>query len=470
LSVKKDENLSEWYSEVLQKAEMADHAPVRGFMIIRPNAYSVWEEIQRYFDKVLAKKGVRNAYFPLLIPKSFFEKEAAHAEGFEPELAWIEGTGEEKEGDKLALRPTSETIMYDSYSKWVRSWRDLPLKINQWSNTIRWEVKQTKPFLRTREFLWQEGHCVFATEKEAIENRDEMIKEYAKMCEDLLALPSIVGKKSEMETFAGSKDTQTFEMIMPDGKALQSGTSHNLGQNFAKAFDVSYENENKEKKFAWQTSWGFSTRLIGAMIMVHGDDKGLVMPPRVARDKIVIVPIFNADNKKEVLSKANDVSKDLKKFGVIIDDREGYSPGWKFNEWEMKGIPLRIEIGPKDIEKKEVVLVRRDTGHKSSVGFDKAGKMAGEVLDKMQGDMFDKAKADLESRFDSAKSLDELNDKLKKGKFVKVYMKDSKEIEEIVQDKTDGATSRIIEQVDKAGVCIISGEKVNSLAWVAKSY
>ncbi len=468
LSVKKEDNLSEWYTEVFQKGEMADYAPVKGFMVIRPNAYSIWEKIQEEFNKVLDKKGVRNAYFPLLIPESFFKKEAEHAQGFAPELAYIEGREEGE--DRLAIRPTSETIIYDSYSKWIRSHRDLPLKMNQWCNVLRWEVKQTKPFLRTREFLWQEGHCAFSSEKDAEKNMNEMIEEYQKMVEEMLAIPTLVGKKSEMEKFPGAKVTMTFEGLMPDGKALQCGTSHNLGQGFSKVFDVSYENENKEKSFAWLTSWGISTRLIGAMIMVHGDDKGLVIPPKVARDKIVIVPIFNAENKSQVLSKANEISKDLKKFGVIVDDRGEYSPGWKFNEWEMKGIPLRVEIGPKDIEKKEVVLVRRDTGHKASIKFDKVEDMAKEVLDNIQRDMFDKAKKDLDSRIDSAKDLVGLIKKLNEGKIVKVYMKDSKEVEEIIKDKTGGATSRIIEDVLEEGECIVSGEKVNTLAWVAKSY
>lgn len=289
ITVKKEGDFSEWYTQVVQKAELADYAPIQGFMIIRPGAYAIWEKIQENFNSVLKKKGIPNAYFPLLIPESFFKKEAQHAKGFAPELAYIEG---KEEGERLALRPTSETIMYDSYSKWIRSWRDLPLMMNQWCNILRWEVKQTKPFIRTREFLWQEGHCVFEDEKGAEGNMVEIIEAYRKLVEELLAIPVLVGKKSRSETFAGAKETRTIEALMPDGRALQCGTSHNLGQGFAKAFGISFLGKDGKQRTPWQTSWGFSTRLIGAMIMVHGDNKGLVIPPRVAAHKVAIVPIY----------------------------------------------------------------------------------------------------------------------------------------------------------------------------------
>lgn len=467
ISVKKGENMPDWYSEVLMKAELADYAPVKGFMVIRPRAYYVWEKIQEEFNSVLRKKGVKNAYFPLLIPESFFKREAEHAEGFSPELAYIKNT---EEGEKLALRPTSETIMYDSYSKWIRSWRDLPLKINQWCNVIRWEVKQTKPFLRTREFLWQEGHCVFEDEKGADKNMREMIEEYRKLVEGLLAVPVIVGRKSKMETFAGAKETMTIEALMPDGKALQCGTSHNLGQGFAKSFDVSFKNRDEKDDYGWQTSWGFSTRLIGALIMMHGDDKGLVLPPKVAENKAVIVPILFEKTKDKVMGVVNDLEKSLKKFGVFVDDREEYSPGWKFNEWELKGVPIRVEVGPKDVEKKQVTLVRRDTGEKEAVSMKKVAERVQVLLGEIQKNLFEKAKRFLDSKISSAQNLDELNKKLEEGNIVKVYMKDSRDVEAELKDKTGGATSRIIEDVRETGECIITGEKVNSLAYVAKSY
>ena len=467
LSVKKSENISEWYTELVQKAELADYAPVKGFMIIRPNAYSIWEKIQEDFNKTLNKKGVRNSYFPLLIPDSFFKKEAEHAEGFAPELAYVKGT---EEGELLAIRPTSETIMYESYSKWIRSWRDLPLKLNQWCNVLRWEVKQTKPFLRTREFLWQEGHCAFENEKEAEKNMNEMIKSYEKMVRDLLALPVLVGKKSILEKFPGAQTTMTIEALMPDGKSLQCGTSHNLGQGFSKVFDVKFKDKDEKEHYAWQTSWGFSTRLIGALIMAHGDDKGLVLPPNVATNKVVVVPILFGDSKDKVLKKAKEIAKGLKKYGVILDDREGYSPGWKFNEWEMKGIPLRIEVGPKDLEKKQVTIVRRDNGKKESFSEKKVFGEFPKLLEDIQTSLYKKAEKHLKDNIVEAKDMKELKAKLKEGKIVKAYMVDDVRIEEKIKNETGGATSRIIEEVKKEGICVKSGEKTNTLAYFAKSY
>ena len=467
LKVKKSDDLSEWYTQVVQKAELADYSPIKGFMVIRPNAYAIWEKIQEEFNKVLDKKKVRNAYFPLLIPDSFFKKEAKHAEGFAPELAYVEGR---EEGEKLALRPTSETIMYDSYSKWIRSWRDLPFKLNQWCNVIRWEVKQTKPFLRTREFLWQEGHCVFENEKDADKDMNEMIGEYQKLIGELLAVPTFIGRKSEKEKFPGAQTTMTIEAFMPDGKALQCGTSHNLGQGFAKVFNVKFLDKDEKEKYGWQTSWGFSTRLIGALIMVHGDDKGLVLPPKVAENKVVIVPILFEDSKKKVLGKAGVIAKKLKEYNCILDDREEYKPGYKFNEWEMKGIPVRVEIGPKDLEKDTVVLVRRDTGDKKVIKINDVDKEVDKALVDIQRNLFEKAKKFLDSRIDSAKDMAELNKKLKSGKIVKVYMKNDVGVEDLIKDETGGATSRIIEEVEEAGNCIKSGEKVNTLGYISKSY
>jgi prolyl-tRNA synthetase len=467
ITVKKDEDFSAWYSEVVQKGELADYAPIKGFMVIRPNAYAIWEKIQDYFNDVLTRKKVRNAYFPLLIPDSFFKKEAEHSEGFAPELAYIKGT---EEGEKLAIRPTSETIMYDSYSKWVRSWRDLPLLINQWCNVLRWEVKQTKPFIRTREFLWQEGHCAFVSEKDAVKNMEDMIGEYKKLSEELLAIPVLVGKKSMSEKFPGADRTMTIEALMPDGKSLQMGTSHNLGQGFAKVFDVKFKDKNEKDNYVWQTSWGFSTRLIGAIVMVHGDDKGLVLPPRVALNKGVVVPILLGRDKDKVLKKSKDIAKKLRKFDVILDDREEYSPGWKFNEWELKGIPLRIEIGPKDVAGRKVTIVRRDTGKKEQVGEGKVVKMVEELLEEIQRDMFDRAKKYLKSSFDSARNMDELKKKLKDGKIVKVYMKDDEKVEGMIKDATGGAVSRIIEDVSKNGKCVQCGESVKTVGYVAKAY
>ena len=487
LSVKKADDLSAWYTEVVQKAELADYAPVKGFMVVRPRAMVMWEEIQDWFNAVLKKKEVQNAYFPTLIPESFFKKEAEHAEGFAPELLFVDTKGSKDildaqhsenvegadglgEGERLALRPTSETIMYDSYAKWIRSWRDLPLKMNQWCNVFRWEVKQTKPFLRTREFLWQEGHCAFADEEGAAEDMESMASEYLRLCESLLAIPVLVGRKSQAEKFPGAKTTMTLEALMPDGKALQMGTSHNLGQGFARSFDVQFEDQEKHKQHVWQTSWGVSTRMIGAVCMVHGDDNGLVIPPRLAREKVVVVPIVFKGQGDEVLKAARAVGKKLAKFGAFVDDRLEYSPGWKFHEWEMKGVPLRVEIGPKDIEKKQVVLVRRDTGAKKDVKVKDLVQRIGEALEDMQSEMFKKAKEFLESRMDSAKTLSELVKKVEQGKIVRVFMKDDVEVEGVVKDATGGAVSRIVEDVSEQGKCVGCGEVVSTQALVARNY
>jgi len=463
---KKKDDLSQWYFEVVQKAELADYAPIQGFMIIRPNAYSIWENIQKEFDRRIKLKGVKNAYFPLLIPDSFFKKEAEHAEGFSPELAYIESKAGE---EKLAIRPTSETIMYDSFSKWVRSWRDLPLKINQWCNVVRWEVSQTKPFLRTREFLWQEGHCVFEDEKGAEDNMNEMIQEYKSFIEEFLAIPLIIGKKSEAERFKGAKKTMTIESFMPDGKALQCGTSHNLGQNFAKTFNVKFLGKDGKENFAWQTSWGISTRLIGAMIMLHGDDKGLVIPPKIASNKVVFVPILFDSTKEKVIEKCKYLSHQLSEIGNFIDSREECSPGWKFNEWELKGIPIRVELGPKDLEKGQVVLVRRDTLEKEIVSEKDFANRVSILLEEIQNNLFKKAKDSIDSRFDEAKTMKELENKIEEGKIVKVYMVNDPLIEKEIKNTT-GAASRWVEESKKEGICVQSGKKTKNIAYLSRNY
>ena len=468
LTVKKNEDFSEWYNQVVLKAELADYGPIKGFMVIRPNGYSLWEGIQSYFNKVLDKHKVSNAYFPLLIPESFFKKEAEHAKGFEPELAWIE----KKEGeDRVAIRPTSETIMYDSYAKWVRSWRDLPLRINQWCNVLRWEVKQTKLFLRTREFLWQEGHCVYATKEETDKEVRLFLNEYKKMSEELLAIPVIAGIKTDLEKFAGALYTTTIEALMPDGKALQLGTSHNLGQGFAKGFGLKYLSEKGKEEFPWQTSWGFSTRLIGALVMVHGDDKGLVLPPRIAKMKGVIVPIVFEKTKEKVMKKAKELEKELKSLNVFLDDRDNYSAGWKFSDWELKGIPIRIEIGPKDIEKKQVVLVRRDNGKKEFVKEKNLKKRIGEILEEMHKDMFKKAEKFLNDNIVEAKNYDEFKKHIKDRKLVYAYFCGEPEEEEKIKEET-GATSRCIpfDEKEKESKCIFSGKPAKQRVLFAKAY
>ncbi len=468
ITVKKEEDFSEWYNQIVLKAELADYAPVRGFMIIRPNAYRIWENIQHYFNERLFSLGVKNAYFPLLIPESFFRKEAEHAEGFAPELAWIE---KEEEEERVAIRPTSETIMYDSYAKWVRGWRDLPLRINQWCNILRWEVKQTKLFLRTREFLWQEGHCVYETEEECREEALLILNEYKRLCEELLAIPVIVGEKTENERFAGAKQTFTAEALMPDGKALQMGTSHNLGQNFAKSFNVKFLGREGKEKLAWQNSWGFSTRLIGALVMVHGDNKGFLMPPMAAHTKIVIVPILFEKTKQKVLSEAKKLERELKPFNAFLDDREGYSAGRKYNEWELKGIPLRIELGPEDIAKKQAVLVRRDSGRKKIVRLKNLKKEIGMILEDIQKSLFNKAKKFLQKNTVEVKNWQQFKKAIDERKMALAFFCESSQCEEAIKEETT-ATNRCIPfgQKGQHGKCVKCNGKSARKSYFAKAY
>ena len=370
VTVKKNQDFSAWYVEVILKAGLADYAPVKGCMIIREDAYAIWEKIQEILNKKIKATGHKNVYFPMFIPESLLTKEAEHFAGFTPEVAWITMGGNTPLEEKLAVRPTSETIMYATFSKWIRSWRDLPLKINQWCNVVRWETKATRLFLRTREFLWQEGHTAHATSEEAEAEVMYVLGEYKDIMENYLAIPVLTGTKSDSEKFAGALYTTALEAIMPDGKALQMGTSHNLGQNFGKVFDVKYIGEDKVDHYVWQTSWGITTRLIGAMVMIHGDDKGLIIPPKMAPTQVVIVPIpFKGAEPEAVAAKSKEIAEILKAkgFSVILDDREAYTPGWKFNQWELKGVPIRIEIGPRDLKQGQVIMVRRDTGQKTPI-------------------------------------------------------------------------------------------------------
>jgi len=374
ITVTKNDDFSEWYTQVVLKAELADYAPVKGLIVLRPDGYSIWESIRSALDEKFRKEGIRNGFLPVLIPESLLGKEKKHFAGFKPEAFWVTHSGNNEIGDRLALRPTSETLAYSMYSKWIKSWRDLPLKINFWNTALRAEIKATKPFLRNSEFLWQEGHTVHTTPKEAEEEVMKILDIYKKTVEEELAIPVITGKKSEKEKFVGAVYTTTMESLMPDGKALQMGTSHFLGQNFAKPFDVKFSDKDNVENYAWQTSWGVSWRLIGAMIMVHGDNKGLVLPPKVSPIQVVIVPIYYSEaDAKKVIEKANEIEKILldKKIRVHVDRRSELTPGFKFHDWELKGIPLRIEIGPKDIVKKKVVIATRHNQEKTDLAIDK---------------------------------------------------------------------------------------------------
>ncbi|MBN2421426.1 proline--tRNA ligase [Candidatus Woesearchaeota archaeon] len=472
LTAKKEENIAEWYQQVCLKAELAEYATVKGCMVLRPNGYAIWDSIQKYFDENINKAtGVRNAYFPLFIPESFFNREKEHAKGLKIEVAWLDKdvTGD---GERLAVRPTSETIMYDSYSRWIRSYRDLPLKMNQWCNVVRWETEATKLFLRSREFLWQEGHCVYETKSECEKETLNYIQLYTKLCKELLALPVLTGKKTEKEKFAGADYTMTIESFMPDGKALQCGTSHLLSQNFAKAFNIKYLGKDEKEHTPFQNSWGLSTRLIGASVMTHSDNKGLVLPPRVAENKAIIIPVFIGDSKDKVAKKAKEIAHSLKEFNVILDDREEYNPGWKFTEWELKGIPLRIELGPKDLEKDQVVIVRRDTGVKTFVPLKDLKRKIEFELEAMHNDLYQKAEKFLKSSLAEAKDWKEFV-KLTANKLVKVPFCGEKDCEDDIKAKTEGVTSRVIpfdDAVKKGSKCIHCGKEAKVNVYFSRAY
>jgi prolyl-tRNA synthetase len=402
------EDFSRWYTDVIRRAELADYSPVKGCMVIRPYGYAIWELIQQGLDRRFKATGHVNAYFPLFIPESLLMKEAKHVEGFAPQVAWVTRGGDEDLEERLIVRPTSETIIGTMYAKWIQSWRDLPVLINQWANVVRWE-KKTSLFLRTTEFLWQEGHTAHETAEEAQEETLRILGIYKEFVETELAVPVVDGPKSESEKFAGASMTYSIEALMGDGRALQAGTSHNLGQNFAKAFDIKFQGRDKTVQYAWTTSWGMTTRLIGAIIMVHGDDSGLLLPPRIAPHQVVIVPISRGNWQETVLPRARVLAGELAAAGIRVrlDDREAYTPGWKFAEWELRGVPLRIEIGPKDIEKSAVMVARRDTREKQSIAMDGLAAQVARLLDEIQQALFQKALRFREEHTTRAATYDE---------------------------------------------------------------
>ncbi|MCD6465342.1 proline--tRNA ligase [Candidatus Bathyarchaeota archaeon] len=475
ITIKKAENLSEWYTQVILKSGLADYAPIKGCMIFREYSYAIWEKIQEIFNQKIKRTGHKNVYFPMFIPESFLKKEAEHFAGFVPEVAWVTIGGNTPLEEKLAIRPTSETIIYTAFAKWIRSWRDLPIKLNQWCNVVRWDTKGTKLFLRTREFLWQEGHTAHATKEEADKEVMEILNEYKDLMENYLAIPVLAGRKSEGEKFPGALYTATLEAIMPDGKALQMATSHNLGQNFSKVFNIKFMGKDEKEHYVWQTSWGISTRIIGAIVMVHGDDRGLIIPPKIAPVQAVIIPIPYKDaDTAAILAKARELLEKLRKAGisVILDDREEYTPGWKFNDWEIKGIPVRIEIGPKDLKQKQVTLARRDTFEKLVVKNEEVIETVQKLLDDIQRNLFNKAKKFLEEKITTVKSLDEFKDVLKsKGGFIKACWCASRRCEEKIKEET-GATVRVIpfEKEEPFSNCIYCGGEAKEIAYFARSY
>jgi len=473
ITVSKNDDFSEWYTQVVLKAKLADYAPVKGLIVLRPDGYSIWESLKNTFDKKFAKNGIRNGFLPILIPESLLGKEKKHFEGFNPEVFWVTHSGTNKLGDRLALRPTSETLAYTMYAKWIQSWRDLPLKINFWNTALRAEIKATKPFLRTSEFLWQEGHTVHATQEEAEKEVMEILEIYKHTVEDELAIPVTTGKKSEKEKFVGAVHTTTMESIMPDGKALQMGTSHFLGQNFSKPFEVKFADKDNVEHFAWQTSWGVSWRLIGAMIMIHGDDKGLVLPPKVAPIQVVIVPIYkNDEGKDKVLPKVNEIKENLesKDIRVYVDDRSELSPGYKFNDWELKGVPIRIEIGPKDIEKQSIVIAKRYNLEKSSLGFTEVEKIS-MILDEIQVNMLKNAKEQAKTNTIDISDYQEFKLKIDKGGFFNAPWCGKIECEDKIKEET-GAEIRVIPfgSENENQKCIFCQQKSVSVPIFARGY
>ncbi len=465
-----EDDFAQWYTDIVRKAELADYTDTKGCIAIRPYGYAIWENIQNYADKKFKEVGITNLYMPVLIPESMLEKEKDHVEGFAPEVAWVTMGGGEELDERLCIRPTSETMMSTMYSKWVKSWRDLPILGNQWCNVLRWE-KETRPFLRSREFLWQEGHTVHETAKEAEERTLLMLDIYADVIENLLAIPVLKGQKTKKEQFAGADSTYTVETMMHDGRALQAGTSHYFGQNFTKPFDIKFQNREGKEEYAYQTSWGISTRLIGAVIMAHGDNRGLKLPPRVAPIQVVIIPI--AQHKEGVLEKVSEIYSNLnKKYRVKFDDRDNCSTGFKFNDWEMRGVPVRVEIGPKDLENNQAVLVRRDTGEKETVELKKLDERLESLLEEIQKNMFNECLKRREEKTSVAYTLEEMIEIMEKNQgFIKTMWCGNVECEDKIKEVT-GAHSRCMPFVQEklADVCPVCGKKATKMVVWGRQY
>lgn len=463
------EDFAQWYTDVVKKAELIEYSSVRGCMILRPNGYAIWENIQKTLDGMFKATGVENVYMPMFIPESLLQREKDHVEGFAPEVAWVTHGGSDPLQERLCVRPTSETLFCDFYSNIIQSYRDLPKLYNQWCSVVRWE-KTTRPFLRSMEFLWQEGHTAHATAEEAEERTIQMLNTYADFCEQVLAIPMIKGRKTDKEKFAGAHATYTIEALMHDGKALQSGTSHNFGDGFAKAFDITYTDKENKLQHVHQTSWGMSTRIIGAIIMVHGDDSGLVLPPRIAPTQVMIIPI--AQHKEGVLEKANEIKEQLSAtYRVKLDDSDK-GPGWKFSEQEMRGIPVRIELGPKDIEANQAVIVRRDTREKTVVSLDEIDTKLGEILETMQAEMLERARNHRDTHTYSATNYEEFKQTVEeKPGFVKAMWCGELDCELKIKEDT-GATSRCMpfEQETLADTCVCCGKPAKSMVYWGRAY
>jgi len=492
-----EKDYSQWYNDIIKASGLAEHSAVKGCMLIKPHGYAIWEKIQRELDDRFKQTGHQNAYFPLFVPKSFLSREARHVEGFAKEAAVVthyrlkaneagtdvEVDPEAKLDEEYIVRPTSETIIWHSYKDWIQSYRDLPLLINQWANVVRWEMR-TRLFLRTSEFLWQEGHTAHEDDESAEEEVMQRLEQYREMMEEEFAIPSILGYKPEHDKFPGAKYTTTIETLMPDGKSIQSGTSHNLGQHFAKAFDVTFEDEEGEKQTAYTTSWGLSTRTIGTLVLAHGDNNGLVLPPRIAPYQVVVVPIYQEDNKEEVMKYSEQVSSELEEeFRVELDDRDHRTPGFKFNEWELKGVPLRIEVGPNEMEEESVTAVRRDNGNKKSLSLEKVGKDVDEELDDIQDSLYSGLEDYLQENIREAESKNEILATIGKNRgYVKIQWCGKEECETEIKDEVaaeivvlpfdeDSEPERIQDESEYIEEeCAVCGEEAKRWAFFAKNY
>ncbi len=470
INTKKDE-FSEWYTQAIIKADLAEYSPVSGCLIFKPDGYFIWEIIQKETDSRFKKLGIKNVYFPLFIPESLLKKESTHLKGFNPEVAWVTEAGNSKLDERLAIRPTSETIMYNSYSKWIRSWRDLPLRYNQWNNVVRWEFKHPIPFLRTREFLWNEGHSVFASKEEALKEEKEILGIYNEILHNFLSVSGFISRKTESEKFAGAEFTKAIECVLPNGKVVQGPDFHHDGQIFAKAFNIKFLNKQEKEEYAYQNTWAITTRMIGVMLAIHGDNKGLIIPPRVASTQLVIIPILFPDTKIIVLKKANDIKKMLVDLRLILDERQEYTAGYKFNEWELKGVPVRIEIGPKDIAKNQVIVVRRDTGNKEIIKIKDLKKKIPKLLDSIQDNLLKSSKKKLRESMVNSKDMNELIKNINNKKIsVSEWCGDPK-CEDWIKTKTGGAKIiGINEKVKAKENCVYCNKKARNSIYIAKSY
>ena len=471
ITIKKEQDFSEWYQQIILKSGLADYSSVSGCIVFKPASYQIWEKVKETIDKEFKKLGIQNCYFPLLIPESLLSRESEHVKGFTPEVAWVTQAGDTKLAEKLAVRPTSEAIMYDSYSKWIRSHRDLPIKLNQWNNVVRWEFKHPVPFLRTREFLWNEGHHVYSSQAELEKDKKAILTIYSDFLKNYMALPGLLGKKTDKEKFAGAKATYTIECLLPNGKAIQGPDFHDDGENFSKAYNIKYLDENEKEKFALQATYAITTRMLGVMFAIHSDNKGLILPPKLAENKLIIIPIFTKKEKNKVLKQAKKLEKELAEFNPILDERD-YSPGWKYSEAELKGIPIRLELGPRDLKANSVTLVTR-LGEKSIIKLSKLKKQIPKILEKIHLQLYNKANKLLKESLTTASSMQELKQAINNKKIALAPLCSNQECEDWVKDKLEGAKTLnmpLNQSKIKNKKCIYCNKPASYLVYIGKSY